>query len=136
MLLPLLCPLGKQAQVTERREQRGRLRPRRLWYQPFERRRRVGVRLTVIGELQRDGPVALFFGLLQSTNGFLEIVFVFPGDPNGISLDLSLELRELIAHDLADLFGHFLVQAFAQGNRLTHRASSGVFDLPKIQDLG
>src|SRR5665811_1867980 len=87
--------------------------------------------LAVVGELERDGLVEL----AQPRDHLLEVVLALGAHTDGVALDLSLRLRELVPQDLRDLPGEVVREAAPQGHVLADLHPAGLFDRAPVEDL-
>src|SRR5450759_3187514 len=87
--------------------------------------------LAVVGELERDGLVEL----AQPRDHLLEVVLALGAHTDGVALDLSLRLRELVPQDLRDLPGEIVREPAPQGDVLEDLHPAGLLDGAPVEDF-
>src|SRR5450759_1370735 len=87
--------------------------------------------LAGVGELERDGLVEL----AQPRDHLLEVVLALGAHTDGVALDLSLRLRELVPQDLRDLPGEVVREPAPQGDVLADLHPAGLLDGAPVEDL-
>src|SRR5450759_1785018 len=87
--------------------------------------------LAVVGELERDGLVEL----AQPRDHLLEVVLALGAHTDGVALDLSLRLRELVPQDLRDLPGEIVREPAPQGDVLADLHPDGLLDGAPVEDF-
>src|SRR3954464_8861591 len=85
----------------------------------------------VVLELQRDGKIEI----AQSGDDALEIVTALAGHADGVTLDLRLDLRDLVPDEFGDLLRDLLRQPAAQPDRLADLVAAGFLHLAPVEDL-
>ena len=87
----------------------------------------------VVLELKRNGVTLRL--LAQPRDDLLELILALAADPDRIALDLRLDLWEVVADQLLDLFGEIIGQAAAQPDALPNGIPASFLDLSPIEDL-
>jgi len=88
-------------------------------------------RLPVVLELERNGLVQG----AQAPHDALQVVLALPGHPDGIALDLRLDLRELVPDQLGDLLRQDVAQAAADQERVIAQTASESRQAEATRDL-
>src|SRR5262245_27157713 len=85
----------------------------------------------IVLELERDCQIEL----AQPGDDALQVVAALAGHADGVTLDLRLDLRELVPDQLRDLLGVLLRQPASQADVLADGVATGLFHLAPIEDL-